>query len=880
MSTAVTTKTVALMVNDAMKALTKSEALTLANRNTAQNWKQQIFTVDQFASYISCGGTWRPGINNHGDKNVSETINRFNCIALDFDGLPLPGEAKPSGFSDGAMLTPSAAIAYRTLSWSKEKPYKERLVFIFDRQVNADEYKTIFKELRKVYPNSDPACGDNIRFFFGSNQPCLFYRDVTLEVDSILNSAPQEKPKEKRAATKSKKTSKHLTMAEIVYRDILSTKLDGDVEKLYCLWPHNFKERTPDAEDSILKLEGRNPFSATDSTGSSFVVTQLEGQLPIWHDRSMNLGSQNGFNGGNGGTIFEYWFKLHPDFKNSDVRFSMASVIISIYRHFEVMMPDDFLIEYYLDILRHRLPGKLRLNLLGNRVEYDGKPLPDEIITWFSNKTLITETRVQVLLQCVRTVARENAYHPFKEYLEKLGTKYTPNAQLWDDCATVLFGIPKSSPYHALYTAFWQKFLLSTLARVYYPGIKYDCSIIILGPQGCGKTETFRYAVPPQWHYTNGSFKLDRDTVLASWQAVLVGFDDVAGMQHKKEVEEVKAYLSSSSAIVREPYATTSIEIPRSWNVYMTSNASKATGVLGDVTGHRRFNIIDTEYCLAGDIKVPIPVKYQIFGQLWLSALEHFKQLPQEDLHQLSSALNIEPEMWALNHEHNEQYLARGVLLEAVDHALQTKLGPGEDTITMLQLCQMVAPGTNISSREQGNIAQHLHNLGWRRVDMWGKVNGRTTKKRVWKRPEEQEDKAQKVLGYQKVDIDSYLLPLKESAPAPAPAPKPAAPTPAPKPAAPTPAPKPAAPTPAPKPPAPTPAPAPSPEDAEWEKQVQLEQKRLREEFESGVTPTTELEPEEEDYFEAPDPEKVKAIVERVRARMVLINKAVKPENP
>jgi hypothetical protein len=40
------------------------------------------------------------------------------------------------------------------------------------------------------------------------------------------------------------------------------------------------------------------------------------------------------------------------------------------------------------------------------------------------------------------------------------------------------------------------------------------------------------------------------------------------------------------------------------------------------------------------------------------------------------------------------------------------------------------------------------------------------------------------------------------------------------------------------------------------------------------------LEPEEEDYFEAPDPEKVKAIVERVRARMVLINKAVKPENP
>jgi hypothetical protein len=319
--------TVRVMVNRRMSTLTKPEQDSpLLKLNRMGQWEVQEFTIRQLAAFIESGGTWRPGINTVSNK--SKDVSSFAVIALDFDGAPFKEEPNggPKGYCRFTELSDDIAIAYRTLSWSKEKPYKERLVFALSREVSPTEYEKIFSHLKTIFNNCDPACGDAIRFFFGSNQPVLVCQDATLDVDKILEAAkPAEKETKKSAKVSGnsrKKNHDQLTISQLLMRDIVENRLEGDASRLFCLWPHEFKERTPDTEGAVLKLEGRNPFSNTDSSGTSFVVTQLEGQLPLWHDRSHNQRSENGFTAGNGGTIFEYWFKLHNDFRANPGRFS------------------------------------------------------------------------------------------------------------------------------------------------------------------------------------------------------------------------------------------------------------------------------------------------------------------------------------------------------------------------------------------------------------------------------------------------------------------------------------------------------------------------------------------------------------------------------
>lgn len=779
--------TVRVMVNRKMATLSKpAHDSTLLKHNRLGQWELQEFTIRQLASFIESGGTWRPGINKVSNK--AKDVQALSVIALDFDGAPFKEEPNggPQGFCRFTELADNVAIAYRTLSWSNDKPYKERLVFALSREVSPTEYERIFRYLLTIYNNADPACGDAIRFFFGSNQPVLVCQDAALDVDKILEAskpvteAPKKSSKESGGSGK-KSQQEQLSISQLVMRDIVEKKLGGDVSGLFCLWPHEFKERTPDAEGAVLKLEGRNPFSNTDSSGTSFVVTQLEGQLPLWHDRSRNARSENGFTAGNGGTIFEYWFKLHQDFRENPGRFSQVSIMSSIYRHFGALMPPEMLIAHYLDILRHRLRFPLRMNALGDIVEYDGEPLPSELLPWFASEAGVYNERNQLLVhQCVRKVARENRYHPFIERIKKFADTYRPSEKLWQDCVHVLFGIPKTSPYFPLYTAYLQHFLLATLARIHYPGIKYDSALGLLGPQGGGKTTTLHYLIPSSYQFPMTEMgQLTRDDVLKARRGVLLLIDDMRSLSDvgKQTAAQIKGMLSSRHYSIREPYAPDAISVPVSWTVCFTANADECTQFLVDLTGNRRFNILPASYCFATDRSIPESVKHEICNTLWATAYAKFQELDHTNMDTMALQLCIPSELWAMSSEHNDKYTAVSTIIDRLEAVLETKLGPSDDRVSLLQIMDWVSPGENLKHNDKHQITQYLRKEGWRVGDEWytNHATGRKSKRRMWLRPRAGEKPQETGWEIEKADYQSYLaVPEPASVPEPTPVPEPA----------------------------------------------------------------------------------------------------------
>src|SRR5262249_8555181 len=97
---------------------------------------------------------------------------------------------------------------------------------------------------------------------------------------------------------------------------------------------------------------------------------------------------------------------------------------------------------------------------------------------------------VEVASQAVNVAARDNSFHPVRDYLASLkwdGTRridgwlsYYRGAEPTDYCRGV-----------------GQKWLISCVARIFKPGCKADCCLILEGAQGTRKSTALRTLAEP-----------------------------------------------------------------------------------------------------------------------------------------------------------------------------------------------------------------------------------------------------------------------------------------------------------------------------------------------------------------------------------------------
>ncbi len=206
----------------------------------------------------------------------------------------------------------------------------------------------------------------------------------------------------------------------------------------------------------------------------------------------------------------------------------------------------------------------------------------------------------------------ERLYHPIKEYLATLKWDGVPRL----DTLLVDYLGAEDNPYVRAVT---RKTLVAAIARIYRPGIKFDSILVLVGPQGMGKSTLFA-RLGGKWFSDSLSISDMKDkTAPEKLQGYwLLELSELTGMK-KMDVEVVKSFITRTDDKYRHAYGTTVESHPRSCVIVGTTNSDG--GFLRDITGNRRFWPVN----VTGHGKYH-PWELENPDQIWAEAIEYYKR--------------------------------------------------------------------------------------------------------------------------------------------------------------------------------------------------------------------------------------------------------------
>ena len=128
---------------------------------------------------------------------------------------------------------------------------------------------------------------------------------------------------------------------------------------------------------------------------------------------------------------------------------------------------------------------------------------------------------------------------------------------------------------------------MGAVARVYRPGCKFDYMMVLVSDQGIGKSTFLRMlCINDAWFNDNFS-TLDGDKAVEKLRGMwIVELAELQATKRSKDVETIKAFITSRVDTYRVPYGRRTEQRPRMCVLCGTSNP---TDFLTDRTGNRRF---------------------------------------------------------------------------------------------------------------------------------------------------------------------------------------------------------------------------------------------------------------------------------------------------
>lgn len=177
--------------------------------------------------------------------------------------------------------------------------------------------------------------------------------------------------------------------------------------------------------------------------------------------------------------------------------------------------------------------------------------------------------------------ANENKYHPVRDYLNGLVWDGTPRLE------TLLIDYQgaEDNKYTREIT---KKALVAAVARIFSPGIKYDNVLVMVGPQGCGKSSLLK-KLGQDWFsdsLTTVQGKEAYEQIQGFW---IIEMAELAAMK-RHEVEAIKSFTGKSEDAYRAAYGHHVETYKRQCVFFGTTNTYD---FLKDMTGNRRFWPVD-----------------------------------------------------------------------------------------------------------------------------------------------------------------------------------------------------------------------------------------------------------------------------------------------
>lgn len=185
----------------------------------------------------------------------------------------------------------------------------------------------------------------------------------------------------------------------------------------------------------------------------------------------------------------------------------------------------------------------------------------------------------------IKIVSMRNQSHPVRNMLDSLVWKGTGHIQkLLPDYLGA-----ENTEYQYQVLRLW---MLGAVSRVYKPGCKFDYTLILIGPQGLGKSTFLRLmALMDEW-FNDSLDNLDSDktaqSLMGSWIIELAELKSLA--RTSGGVDSIKRFLTAQQDKYRAPYERRAEIIQRQCVFAGTTNRFD---FLQDESGNRRFLIID-----------------------------------------------------------------------------------------------------------------------------------------------------------------------------------------------------------------------------------------------------------------------------------------------
>ena len=222
---------------------------------------------------------------------------------------------------------------------------------------------------------------------------------------------------------------------------------------------------------------------------------------------------------------------------------------------------------------------------------------------WLQRQGILVS--VEVAGQAVQTAARDHPFHPVRAYLQ--GLKWDGDERV-DRWLSSFLGAEDTEYSRAV----GSRWLISAVARIFRPGAKADCCLILEGPQGIRKSTALRTLAGE--YFTDELADLgSKDAAMQTRGVWIIELSELDSLSHS-EVARIKAFMSRTTDRFRPPYGMRLVESPRQCVFAGTVNNST---YLRDETGGRRFWPIT-----CGRIDVDALARDR--DQLWAEAKERF----------------------------------------------------------------------------------------------------------------------------------------------------------------------------------------------------------------------------------------------------------------
>ena len=245
--------------------------------------------------------------------------------------------------------------------------------------------------------------------------------------------------------------------------------------------------------------------------------------------------------------------------------------------------------------------------------------------TEFSDQSLISDW--------LTVYSNSNSFHAIKDYLKKLPAwDGTPRAET----LFIKFLRVEDTPYAREVTMNW---LTAAVARIFYPGCRYQTALVLHGAQGIGKSYVIE-RIGGKW-YSAIIDNVDDSHAIDAIKTIWIGeFKEMAAMR-KAELNAIKSFIERSEDNRRAPYARRSAKVLRHCVFVITVNDDQ---FLSDMTGNRRYMIL---HCNSARLNYVSGLTDEYIAQVWAEVYQKFNEKFADGFDESKLALSHSAQVYA-----------------------------------------------------------------------------------------------------------------------------------------------------------------------------------------------------------------------------------------